>query len=167
MQGIQGNVIGIAAHPEESLVVVASSYRGYWLSEDGGQTFQAIATTLVDNQVKPGGVFFSPHGDLWMTLLNSNGQAELYRWRYKEDQGTKLYTPPNVMVEISYVAQHPTRQETMAFATAELDIYYSTDRGDNWLKIATKGLTIDGEVELEPLQTAQPANEEQGEHAHD
>lgn len=164
LEGIQGNLISISAHPDDANQLGVATTEGFWVSADGGTTVQKVAAELTDTGQQATGIYYSPAADLFLTMRNATGQAELYRWRLKDRDGVKQYTPPNIMQDIIYMAQHPQQPDTIAFATADLDVYYTIDRGENWLKIIRKGQALNGEVTLQemPAVNEQPDEIENG-----
>lgn len=131
--GITSAPFQIAVHPTDPAIVAVGSRDGAYISEDFGATFTPISTTSMVTSVA-----FDPDGD---RLLFAFGRGAVYDLSTGEITG--FQQNPDVANDqaIVYIAVNPVN-DTIAFATSDLDIFYSSNNGQSWQQIGEDGASL-------------------------
>ncbi len=135
MKGINEEPTAIAVHPTEESVVAIGTPTGVYLSKDYGNRFEKV---LSEGQTTA--LYFNKQGELF--IGGYQNQAYLQKMDIKSKKTEKLTMPALTEDAITYVAQNPSDDGEIAFATFNKDVYLSNDKGLNWKKIADQGKTI-------------------------
>ncbi|MDP9313416.1 MAG: glycosyl hydrolase [Chloroflexota bacterium] len=137
LQGVATEPFALAVHPTKAEMVALATEQGVLLSTDYGATFERVG------EARPAtAVTFSPIG----TLLF--GATELSSYDAATRQITSLPVPALVEGEfITALAVNPVRPEELALATTELNVYRSTNNGQEWEQLASDGVGVNVEDE--------------------
>jgi hypothetical protein len=127
--------IALAVHPTDDSVVAISTSSGLYLSKDYGNHFEKV---LTDTQV--GSLFFSSEDSLFIGTYSS--KPSLLQLDLETNQTEEFNIPTLTEDAINYFAQNPLDKNEWVFTTIQKDVYLTTDRGANWLKIADQGKGI-------------------------
>jgi photosystem II stability/assembly factor-like uncharacterized protein len=134
-QGLEGKLAALAVHPTAAKTVAVATTAGLFLSTDGGERFERVASkgqTLA--------AYFSHDGrQLW--FATHDGKPHLFRMDLAKRTMTEVALPPLTMDAVAYIAQSPTAPSTYAIATFERNVYVTTDSGTEWRQIAAHGQT--------------------------
>jgi len=134
MNGVEGSVIAIAAHPDQEDIVAVSTEYGAFLSEDAGDTFEQVTS---DTPVPA--LTFAHTGE----MLLAKGTEDRSQLKMINLSGAEQEIPTPALEEedaISYLAQNPQAEDTFMFTTFERDIFYTENGGETWEKQAEKGI---------------------------
>lgn len=127
LEGIEGNLLAMSAHPSLEEVVAISTNKGIYVSSDYGDSF-----TRLDNRPGATALAYGIDGELWI------GSDGLYLLNQGEIVSIK--TPPLASDEsILYIARNPQNRNHMAIATERNNIFRTRDGGENWELIADEG----------------------------
>lgn len=134
MNGIEGQIFALAAHPNNDKVIAISTNKGIFISKDNGNTFNKVLddpTTAIS---------FSEQGKLIAGSISS--QLKLINIETNEAANITI---PSLEKDdaIGYIAVNPKNEKHIAFTTFTKNIYISEDQGKNWLKLADEGKGID------------------------
>jgi hypothetical protein len=127
--------IALAVHPTDDSVVAIGTSSGLYLSTDYGNNFEKV---LTDIQVSS--LFFSDEGTLFVGTYGT--KASLLQLDLETKQTEEINIPTLTEDAISYFAQNPMEENEWVITTFNKDVYITTDRGENWLKIADQGKGI-------------------------
>ncbi|WP_158736703.1 F510_1955 family glycosylhydrolase [Alteribacillus sp. YIM 98480] len=133
MGGVSGNIIALAAHPEEKSTVAVSTEEGVFLSQDAGDTFEQV----LDVSPVPA-LIFTHDGK----MLAAEGIGEKTTLQVIDSSGeTEQMPEPDIKEEdaIQYIAQNPESSKTIMVTTMERDIFYTEDNGESWEKTVKEG----------------------------
>lgn len=134
-EGLEGQLMSIGVHPEEEAVIAAGTDQGVFVSEDFGQSFEAIS------EVPTTAVTFSPEGKLF-----AGGVTDTFTLTAIDPESGEQtdFTIPELSGQnaIGYIAVNPQNEQEIYFSTFEKDIYLSGDGGESWNQIAEKGTGI-------------------------
>lgn len=131
--GVSGNIIAIAAHPEEKSTVAVSTEEGVFLSQDAGDTFEQV----LDDSPVPA-LTFTYDG----RVLAAEGTGEKTTLQVIDSSGETQQIPdPEIKEEdaIQYIAQNPESSKAMMVSTMERDIFYTEDNGETWRQTVKEG----------------------------
>lgn len=126
---LQGEIHGLAAHPQQAGTVAVASGRGLYLSRDAGESFSRLDGRELATAVAfdfDGKRLRYAHGlsnDVIEVALDGRTRKALRLPRMKGDYVTCL-------------AQNPKDERVLAFATRRLDVYLTRDGGLSWQIIA-------------------------------
>ncbi|XKE95336.1 hypothetical protein LG326_03115 [Metaplanococcus flavidus] len=131
-KGIEGEIMALAIHPDDSQLMAAASNAGVFLSEDGGATFERLT---------PEGEFGTAlHFTDSELLYASHGTAAAMKSYSLEDGETQSLELPELGEDGAiFIAANPAKPEEMAFYTAMGDSYLSGDGGGSWQEILSEG----------------------------
>lgn len=130
--GLSGQVINIAAHPDEAGIVAAATVNGLYLSRDFGASFRRLGrsypVTAVLFDLDGKHVYFVDRDASALQRVSLDG---------RENAALRL---PNVGKDfVLYIVQNPVRPDELAFATRARHVFLSTDGGRSWKQIAREG----------------------------
>lgn len=129
-QGITGRPIQLAIHPTEAQTVALATEGGLYLSNDYGDTFSRISQTAPVTSVA-----FDPRGQRLIF-----GYQSLQSYNLDNGETNNISTPSLTGDDaIGYSAINPV-SEQIAFATINLNIYFSGDNEQTWEQIAAQGI---------------------------
>ncbi|WP_059106218.1 F510_1955 family glycosylhydrolase [Shouchella shacheensis] len=135
MTGVSGEVIAIAAHPEEESVIALSTTEGAFLSEDAGDSFEQV----LSGSPVPAITFSHSGGE----LLVAEGTEEETRLKVINTSGESEADIPAPAVKsedaLSYLSQNPQSEDTIMVTTMERDIFYTENGGETWEQLAEEG----------------------------
>lgn len=131
-EGIEGELMALAIHPDDSQLMAAASAEGVFLSEDGGATFDRLtdegefgtAVHFTENEL-----YYATHGveAAMKSYSLENGEAETLQLPELNEDGA------------IFIAVHPENEEEIAFYTVQSDVYLSKDGGASWEEIVDEG----------------------------
>ncbi|MFC2948079.1 F510_1955 family glycosylhydrolase [Virgibacillus sediminis] len=133
MNGVSGEIIAMAAHPEEQSTVAVSTEKGVYLSQNAGDTFEQV----LDGSPTPA-LTFTHDGK----MLAAKGIGKETTLQVIDLSGEKQQIQaPEIKEEdaISYIAQNPQSAETFMVTTFKKDIFYTEDSGETWEQTAKEG----------------------------
>ena len=131
-RGLQGEIHGIAAHPRRAGTVAIATGRGLYLSSDMGDSFVRL-----DAREPATAVAFDFDGKrLRYARALSN---EVVETTLDGRQRRSLRLPRLRLDYVTCLAQSPTDERVLAFATRRRDVYLSSDGGRSWRRIAEEG----------------------------
>lgn len=133
MDGVSGNIIAIAAHPNKKGIVAVSTDEGVFLSQDAGDTFEQV----LEGSPVPA-LTFTHDGK----VLAAEGIGKETTLQVIDSSGETQQIPaPEIKEEdaISYIAKNPQSPETLMFTTMERDIFHTTDNGETWEQTVQDG----------------------------
>lgn len=131
--GISGEITAIAAHPDQSSVVVVGTVEGAYLSKDAGNSFEQIVS---DQQIT--GLSFSSQGTLYAGTYN-DGQPELMEINPNTTSAKNIQIPTMIEDAVAFIAVNPLKEQEVALATYNNQVYTSIDGGNAWSQIAELG----------------------------
>lgn len=131
-QGLDGDLMALAIHPDNPELMAVASSSGVFLSKDRGATFERLtengefgtAVHFTENQL-----FYASHGS----------EASLKGYALDEADSVSLQLPDLNGDGAVYIAVNPGDAEEIAFNTAKGDTFVSPDGGQTWQKIMNEG----------------------------
>lgn len=131
-QGIEGELMALAIHPDDSQLMAAASNAGVFLSEDGGATFTRLTAE--------GEFGTALHFTDTELLYASHGNAAAMKSYSLEDGEAQTIELPALNEDGAiFIAANPAKPEEIAFYTALGDSYLSSDGGASWQEILKEG----------------------------
>jgi hypothetical protein len=127
--------VALAVHPTDDSVVAVGTSSGLYLSRDYGNNFEKV---LTDTQV--GSLFISDEDTVFVGTYST--KPLLLQLDLETMQTEEITIPALTEDAINYFAQNPVDKNEWVFTTVNKDVYVTTDRGENWLKIADQGKGI-------------------------
>jgi len=115
--GISGEIKSIAAHPEQSSIVVVGTVGGAYLSKDAGNSFERI---IPDQQIT--GLSFSPQGILYAGTY-SDGESSLMEINLSTIETKKLQIPVMIEDAVAFIAVNPMRDKEITLPTIINNVY--------------------------------------------
>ncbi len=138
MNGISLAPSTMAAHPTNDAIVAVGNQQGTYLSTDYGNHFAAI---LEGTQATA--LFYQYNGDLLIGGVRQDAPV-LLRFHTESKQTEEIKIPLLEQDAIQYISQNPVESDELVFTTFAKDIYLTKDNGRTWVKIADKGICLDG-----------------------
>ncbi len=127
MKGFPGEPFAIAAHPTDPKVLALITKEGLWVSKDRGNHFESRPVPFFVT-----GIAYGINGGLML-----GGQESIV---LNQDKGTIVKLPALDQNDaVQYLAQNPTKQDEIVFATYKRQVYISSDYGKSWKQIAKEG----------------------------
>lgn len=132
-EGLHGTALAVAVHPTDEATVAVGTQSGLFLSRDHGEHFQQV-----DGSLQVTALTFSVAGDLLVGGLTPEPVLKRYDLTTQQMHGISLpeLKPSDA---VNHIAQHPSFETELVFATQQTDVYRTTDGGDNWAHVAEKG----------------------------
>jgi photosystem II stability/assembly factor-like uncharacterized protein len=128
-RGLKGEIHALAAHPREAGMLAVGTGSGLFLSRDAGQSFERL-----DGREPATAVAFDVDGKrVRYARALSN---EVVETGVNGDKRRALRLPPLKGDYVTCLAQNPTDERMLAFATRRRDVYLTSDGGRSWLRIA-------------------------------
>ena len=135
-KGLVGDPLSLAGHPTDPEVVALATREGLFLSDDGGEGFDDVATGQTT------AVSFDLDGThLWYG--GYDGTATLHRFNRASGETTAVNLPPLTNDAVAYFAQNPASHDEYAIATFKRNVFVSHDAGASWVAIARDGQGLD------------------------
>jgi hypothetical protein len=135
LKGMESNTLGmIAVHPEKGGTFAMSTKDGVFVSEDYGKTIQEIGEyeMVTTAAFSKDSLYISPIQEknlkLVKLILGQEGRA------VELSIPTLKYDNP-----ITYIAADYKQEGRLAFITIQNDLYESTDGGQTWKQLLSKG----------------------------
>ena len=130
-RGLEGEILGLAAHPREAQTLAAATDRGLFLSRDAGERFRRLDRGAVT------ALAFDPEGK---RLHYSRAiRRELISAALDSQARTLIRLPPLGPDYATHVAQNPKDKRSLAIATQRRHVYVTHDGGSKWRQIAKDG----------------------------
>ena len=130
-RGLRGEVLALAAHPDDAETIAAATDRGLYLSRDAGEGFRSIYRAAVT-----AAAFSSDGKRLLFTPPLTN---EIFRLPIDGGRRTVIRLPRLRGDYATHIALHPTDERTIAVGTRRRDVYLTMDAGATWRQIAREG----------------------------
>jgi hypothetical protein len=130
--GVESQVIAVAAHPVDPAVVALGTVRGLMLSRDSGQSFRRLGRGEPATAVA-----FEYSGK--HVLYAEPGEGSLLRLTLGADAPNRLKMPALGKDFVTFIAQNPTNAKELAFATRNRHVFVTTNGGGSWQQIARAG----------------------------
>ncbi|WP_134700590.1 F510_1955 family glycosylhydrolase [Ammoniphilus sp. YIM 78166] len=131
LEGIQGQPTTLTAHPTESGIVAIGTDKGGFISNDFGNTFDAVLPDVMVAAISfthDNAVLVGITGKLLRLSLDGTSQSDLNIPPLDKDDA------------IAYVKQNPQDPNEYVFATYNKDIYMTKDSGKSWVQTVKKGI---------------------------
>ena len=133
LEGLNTNTLGmIAVHPDNGETFAMATKEGIFISDDSGQTikengnFEMVTAAAFSRK----GLFISPIEQKKLKLTKVNiGQESV-------DLPIPTLSVDNPII---YLAVDHQQEDRMAFITIQNDLYESTDGGNTWNQVLSKG----------------------------
>ncbi|WP_170007206.1 F510_1955 family glycosylhydrolase [Bacillus fonticola] len=133
MSGLEEAPTSLAVHPSDPAVVAVGTQTGLLYSEDNGDSF----TTILDG-VGITGVTFTSDGMLLVGTYQNN--AELVKVDPANPDSMKTLPIPELTEDaVSYIAESPANPEKIVFGTMKVNMYMTSDGGNEWEQIVNEG----------------------------
>jgi hypothetical protein len=134
LSGITGELGAIAAHPDKPEAMAAGTTGGLYVSQDSGQTVEAVMT---GRQVTS--VAYGPDGALYAGTY-SGGKAGLIQVPAAGSKPVEIPAFPVLEKDaIAYFSVNPQNPGEWAAASFNMQIYISEDSGRSWSQVMEKG----------------------------
>lgn len=134
--GLAGEPMGLAVHPEDSKVVAVGTRDGLYLSSDAAASFRLV----VPDQALA--VFFDLDGQhLW--FAGYAGTPSLTRINWRSGTRSDVILPRLAEDAVAYIAQNPADRREYAIATFKRDVFVSRNAGKTWTPVARQGQGLD------------------------
>ncbi|WP_252315411.1 F510_1955 family glycosylhydrolase [Sinobaca sp. H24] len=132
MEGLEGEVLSLSAHPTDSDLAAAGTIDGVYLSRNEGDTFAPVST-----EAPVPALTFLANGN----LLYAEGTGTQTKLIIADDGELREIPAPDLKEGDStgYIAQNPKHPDTLLVTTTERDIFYTEDQGNSWEKQADAG----------------------------
>lgn len=131
-QGIEGELLALAIHPDNSQFLAAASAEGVFLSQDGGTSFSRVTE---DGEY--GTAVHFTEDELYYASYGS--EAALQSYNLEGDESRSLELPELEKDSAVYIAVNPSDQNEITFYTVQGDAYISNDGGETWEEILNEG----------------------------
>ena len=130
-RGLDGEILGLAAHPREAETLAAATDRGLYLSRDAGKRFSRLdrgAFTAVTFDLEGKRLHYARAIRRELISAPLDGRAR-----------TLMRLPPLGLDYVTHVAQNPKDERSLAIATDRRHVYIMNDDGSKWRQIAKDG----------------------------
>ena len=131
-RGLEGEIFGIAAHPQQAGTVAVATARGLYLSRDGGDSFrrlngsQAVTAVAFDLDGKHVRYARAVRREMMVALLDGKSR-------------TLIRLPPIGLDYATHIVQSPADPGVLAIATDRRHVFVTNDAGKTWRQIAKDG----------------------------
>lgn len=131
-EGMEGELMALAIHPDDSQLMAAASDAGVFLSEDGGATFNRLT--------EEGEFGTAVHFTETELVYATHGvEAAMKAYNLEDGEAETLQLPELNEDGAVYIAVNPENNEEIAFYTVQGDAYVSKDGGASWEEIIDEG----------------------------
>lgn len=135
LNGLEGDAISIAVHPESPTTVAIGTDKGLFISEDSGDHFQRLTPALQITSVT-----FSNDGTKLIVGEWKDGALLVeIDWKTKETKGVAI--PTLGQDAVAYLAMNPKNQQEAVFATFNKNVYISKDNFKTWTQLVKEGVS--------------------------
>lgn len=138
-RGLQGEIGMLTAHPTESATIAAATTAGLFLSRDGGDEFEPVATGSRATAAR-----FTLDGDAILLGTLKGKEPGLFRIGIKHGLRKELSLPPFGRDAVANIAQNPVHRTELALISFERAVFISADGGKTWKRIARPRGTLPG-----------------------
>ncbi|WP_175990276.1 F510_1955 family glycosylhydrolase [Bacillus sp. Marseille-Q1617] len=124
---------GMAVHPTDKNMMAIASRDGLFLSEDGGDNFNAVTEGKMTT-----GIFLGEKTGVYSSI--ENGEITLVEFDLESGKETQLQAP--ALKEdnpIMHITQNPTDPSEFTIVTYKNDIYRTANGGEEWEEIMAEG----------------------------
>lgn len=134
LEGLQGDIISFATHPDKANVLIVGTDKGVYYSENYGDNFAqltkglAVTSVLIENN---GTLFIGGFTDKPVLLVSQNPKDGEFGQLGDLSLGEEDY--------ITYMARNPKKEGELVIATANKNIYITTNQGSDWKQIVKEG----------------------------
>lgn len=131
-RGLEGDIFGLAAHPQDAGTLAVATDRGLYLSRDSGESFKRMddrqAVTAVSFDLDGRNLRFARaiRRELVSAALDSRSR-------------TVILLPSIGLDYVTYIAHSPADQRLLAIATDRRHVFVTTNVGKTWRQIAKDG----------------------------
>lgn len=133
MSGFDSEFISnIAVHPKQEEMLVIGSEQGMFLSKDYGNTFEPFGEEIMVPYVT-----LTNDGGYYSSVVDE--KVQLKSFSFTGDQVIDIPLPNENVDPIVYIASNPDDEKELVFATHTNDLYLTSDKGSEWIKLADKG----------------------------
>ncbi|MCA1055343.1 sialidase [Rossellomorea aquimaris] len=134
MDGFDSTGIGsMAVHPTDPNLFAIASRDGLFLSEDGGNSFNAKTEGVMTT-----GILLSEKTGVYSSI--ENGKITLVEFNLESGKETPLQAPDlKEDNPIMHITQNPDKPDELTVVTYKNDIYRTTDKGGEWEEIMSEG----------------------------
>jgi hypothetical protein len=130
LEGISGEITGIAAHPTDPKTVAISTLDKVYISYNSGGEFKEVT-----KKTQITSIGFGPDGSLLVGGILR--QAIFSKINLKDGSEEQISIPTLKEDALSFIAQSPTDSEKYVFSTFNKDVFLFN--GERWLKIVDQG----------------------------
>lgn len=138
-RGLQGEIGMLTAHPTDAATIAAATTAGLFLSRDGGDEFQPMATELRATAAR-----FTLEGDAILLGTLKGKEPGLVRIGIEDGLRKELSLPAFGRDAVANIAQNPARRTELALISFERAVFMSSDGGKTWKRIARPRGTLPG-----------------------
>ncbi|HSJ36655.1 MAG TPA: hypothetical protein VK945_00400 [Planococcus sp. (in: firmicutes)] len=131
-QGLDGEVLALSMHPDNSDLIAAATSGGVFLSEDGGENFSQLTAGG-----ESGTAVYFTDDDLFYGSYGT--EPALIQYSLETEETEALTLPEMSEDAVAYIAQNPKDENELAISTFEVDAFISMDGGQNWEQILDNG----------------------------
>lgn len=131
-RGLFGELYGLAAHPAEAATVAAATDNGLYLSRDAGERFRRLHRSQPVTAAT-----FETDGSRILYVHALSNHAVSITLDGKSRRAIRL--PQLAGDYVTYVAQSPADERSVAFATRRRSVFVSGNGGSTWHQIANEG----------------------------
>jgi len=133
-QGLAGQWLVMAAHPDEPAIVAIGTMNGLYISRDYGKTFQNL---LGGKQVTS--LAFHSKDTLYAGTIGE--KPELVEMKIDGTEMKEKSLPPLTDDAVMQIAVNPQNEQELTIATYNRQAYTSFDQGNKWQQILFNGTT--------------------------
>ncbi len=132
VNGLEGEVSGLALHPQDSSLVAAATSTGIYVSEDGGKNFGRVT----DETDQGTAVFYSEDS---LFYANYGTSASLIKYTI-ETKKEEIVTLPELPQDgVAFIFQNPNDSEEIALYTLQGEAFLTKDNAKTWLPLLNEG----------------------------
>lgn len=131
-RGLEGDVFGIAAHPQDVKTLAVATDKGLFLSRDAGETFRRF-----DGRQAVTAVAFDPDGR--NVSFARAIRRQLISAALDSRSRTVILLPSIGLDYVTHIAQSPADRRLFAIATDRRHVFVTKDVGKAWRQIAKDG----------------------------
>jgi hypothetical protein len=134
LNGIPNGISSFAVHPDKSSVVTISTKEGVFLSTDYGNTFQQLSKPKETIAIAFG------NDEIIYSYITEQKQQGLIKQSIATNEENNINTPSlDAKDQILYISQNPQTPAEIVFVTTKVNVFRTTDSGENWDQIIKNG----------------------------